>query len=513
MNIRKSIAEAYRTFMGSNLPQNINTGADRNQRGINIYTTSQLQAVTARDKQGHLQNVSYEQSIFYLTVEERLAIFRLCAPVQGVITSRANRISGLKWKVTCDRKEEDRKAQRLKNMYEVYKEFSTLADMKYIIARADLNNALRKELPDLLPDLSNFNKAMLRWSRRLQDVQTDKSDQIVEWMMQPNQNDDYTSFTKQWIIDLNIHGSCSIYKDEMNGKVENVYILPGGTVMPIKNPFVGGATAFVQITQMQEPKVYSQNELCFSQYIPYSARAHGIVPLEALINKISETMLFDKLMADQADGTKLPEKMIIITEDSPFGQLDGSLKIPINPDEQKRFEQKINTPKKGALMTFSGNNATVVDLSRENTMSIQMQRQKDIREEVALVYNATNMEMNLTGSEDTSGRSTSEEQRLILQAKGTGPQCQTLADKWNREILPFRFGWGHSFEFDISSDEKETIELLTLKNQSGLYSVNELRTKDMNLDGFDGEEFDKPQQTSTVGQGESAVNPMYMKGV
>ncbi|NCN22597.1 hypothetical protein GW934_03865, partial [Candidatus Falkowbacteria bacterium] len=158
-------------------------------------------------------------------------------------------------------------------------------------------------------------------------------------------------------------------------------------------------------------------------YLPVSSRNYGMIPLEALIKKVTESLLFDNMMANQADGTKPPEKMVIVTEQNPFGSLDGddAKDIPLDVDEQKRIEQKLSQPIKNGVMTFSGNHVEVVDLTRSDSMGNQMQRQKDIREEVALVFNATNMEVNLSGSDNTSGRSTSQAQMEIEQGKGIAP--------------------------------------------------------------------------------------------
>jgi hypothetical protein len=311
--------------------------------------------------------------------------------------------------------------------------------------------------------------------------------------MQPNINDRYDEFIKKIIFDLLVHGNFAVYKEQLNGRLENMYCLPGGTVVPLKSKFVGGANAYVQVSnRMDTSMIYFSDELAYANYIPNSARAYGFIPLEALVNKIAETLLFDRLMADQADGTKPPEKMVIIAENSPFGDINKEYNVPINPDEQQRIEAKVNAPKKNAIMTFSGNVVQVVDLSRENTMSIQMQRQKDIREEVGLVFQATSMEMNLTGSENISGRSTAEAQREIYNSRGIKPILKLLESVFNRDIIPFRVGTGWKLEYDIGKNEIEDLDILQRKVNTGLYSVNELRMDELNEPPFPDEQFDKP---------------------
>jgi hypothetical protein len=95
-----------------------------------------------------------------------------------------------------------------------------------------------------------------------------------------------------------------------------------------------------------------------------------------------------------------------------FGSgLDDDSSMPVNKNEQKRVETVINEARKGAIRTLTGiGKPLVLDVSRSDTMQTQIERQRQIREEVALVYNMSNMEVNLTGSEDTSGRAVSESQ-------------------------------------------------------------------------------------------------------
>ena len=200
--------------------------------------------------------------------------------------------------------------------------------------------------------------------------------------------------------------------------------------------------------------------------------------------------------------------MIIVADNSPFGDLKNEFKVPVSEDEQKRLETKVNQPKKNSIMTFSGNTVQVVDLSRENTMQFQNERQKDVRSEVAMVFQATDLEVNLGGGDNTSGRNTAEMQMELMQSKGVLPIVSIIQNMLTREILPYRYGPGWLFEFETGKTEKEDIEIITLKTQTGIYSVNELR-EEMGLDNL-GAEYDKPiqpgaGQAGTEGQGESGL--------
>lgn len=490
------------------------------KRGITVYTTSQLQQITGRDKEGRLLRWGVEQPYFYLSVEQRVEIMRLSSPVYGVVTSRMQRISGLDFSVTSEKVMEDQIAGEMKDLNSIYNEYKESTELAHLTLRSRIYSELLPNLPDLKPDLSNFAPALLRWKRRLHTKNMRECDIACNWLAEPNNGVPWEEFVKKWVMDFMVHGSVAIYKSEEKGRVENFDTLPGGSVFKIKAPYFSGVNGYVQILpgypgylSYMEPQIYFADELVYSEYVPTSSRNYGMIPLEALINKVAEGLYFDDLMANQADGTKVPEKMVIVTDHNPFGSLDndgGMNVLPLDMDEQKRIEDKINTPVKGSIMTLSGNRAEVVDLSRENTMSIQMQRQKDIREEVALVFNMSNMEINLTGSGDTSGRSTSEAQAEIEQGKGIAPVAKTLATVVNKGLLPYRFGPGMIFEFDKGKNEREEKELESIDLQNGALTKNELREKH-NRDPY-GPEYDEPDQGGGA-TGEDQLNPMFTTSV
>lgn len=469
------------------------TGVDtqkKNERGFTVFTTSQIMSTTGNTKAGERMTVGYEQSFFYLSLGEREMIYKMCAPVFSVVSSRSARIAAMDYHIVRDKTNEDRIYDTLKQYYQIYNEYGSVISLETAIVRARVARAIKDVLFDILPDLSNFQPALLRWKKRNESASEDKCREIESWLAHPNAQDTYSDFVKKWVSDLMVHGAAAVYKEPLNNRIENIYTLAGGTVMPVRQKTVSGLTAYVQIVTGAPIPIYFSDELSFTSYMPTSARAYGNIPLEALINKICETLMFDQLMAIQADGTKPPEKMIIITDKAPFGDLDKEFNVPIDPAEQMRLETKVNQYKKGAIMTFSGHEVTVVDLSRENTMGIQMQRQKDIREEVGMVFQATNMEMSLTGSESTSGRSTSEEQNEILYSKGIYPIVKSFEYVIKHEILPFRYGPGYSLEIAGGQNPDNEIDEIQKKVTTGIFTMNELREA-MGLDNL-GPEYDKP---------------------
>ena len=488
--IEKGLADSYRTL--TNLP----TKPPEGQRGYSVYSMSELFGVTGYDKEGQRITGKYEQSYFYLSVYDRIEIARLCSPVAGIVSSRQNRISGLNWKIIPE--DTDKMCDRLQEMKQIYDEYESSTDQKYVFMRAYISKKIRDVLVDSLPDLSNFRTSLLRYKKKAERNRMDSARAAEAWLEQPNVNDRWDDFVKKYVFDLMIHGSVSCYKQYKDGIIENFFILPGGSVYPLKTEYVTTMDAYVQMMEGYDPQIYFRSELSFENYLPTSARAYGNIPLEALINKIAESMLFDKLMADQADGSQLPNKMVVMGNNSPFGNLTENFEI-MDKGEQKRLEAKLMEYKKGGIVTFSGNTATVLDLTRENTMSVQMQRQKDIREDVGLVFNASNMEMNLTGSSNTSGRETGETQMEISEGRGIVPICYIIENMINKEILPYRFGPGFTFEFDKGQIREADIDRIMKMVQTGAYSINEIR-----VNGFAEDPVDDPKADIPTGLTEAA---------
>jgi hypothetical protein len=518
MQVEKMMAVGADEAVGTgNLPPQLNVDPLM-QRGLNVYHVSQILRYSAVDKQGNRKGAGIDYPFFVLTIPERVDIARLCSPVFGVITGRQQRISSMGWKITRDSKISDRLAAEMKDAYSICKEHAELArGGNYQSAGIVLKclALLRKRLPDLTPDLSNFQRSLLRWSRRIKADAEDRCSEIEEWMAHPNEEDTLPNLTKKMVFDLHVHGGVAMYKKELNGVLENIYSLPGGSVNPIRGVTVGEAVAFCQIVDGMQPQLYYGDELSYLWYAPRTDNSYGQLPLEALVNKVAEILLFDQRAAEMADGTKPPEKLLAFGEQAPFGALGEGMDmtVPLDTPEQKRIETLVNEARKEGIRIISGKGTPIaVDISRADTFGYQSERSKLVREEVGLVFGASPQEMNLSGSENTSGRSTSETQERYDKYKGIFPILQTLEEFWNHDVIPFRYGTGYSMAYESDVSEAEQVKLRAEKLQSGLYSTNEIRIKDMGEDPFDGPEFDKPMaaQPSALG---SDGNPMAMRSV
>ncbi|MCK5614920.1 phage portal protein [Candidatus Pacearchaeota archaeon] len=480
-------------------------------RGFNIYSLSDLTKIKGRGQHGGDLEGYAEKPYFDLTIDERVEMVRKSSPVFGVVTNRMNRISALDWEIVPAKNNEERLVEEMRFRQMIINEYANATEPQYVMKREESRQELLTALPELLPDLSNFEGSLLRWKRRMQYDRNDQASEIEDWLKKPNRTHTWTEFIKLWVFDLHTHGAGALYKEQINGMVENLYVLPGGTVIPLKDKFVGGIQAYAQITENYQTQVFHNNEISFSQYLPTTYRSYPLIPMEALINKVAETLFFDKLMAEQADGTKPPEKMIVFNDKAPFGDFDEAANVPLNKGEQRRIETLANEERKNAVRLLTGyGEPTILDLSRENTMPISMERQKMIREEVALVFNMSNMEVNLTGSESVSGRSTAEAQAEIEFGKGIQPIMQIIDNKLNLDVIPFRWGNGYKFEFKQGRDEMAEIKKNALLVSSGLKAVNEVRTKDMNELPFPDKQFDQPQQAAPpVPPDGSVENPLF----
>lgn len=470
-------------------------GKNANRRGLNVYALSELMGITGTLKSGKRLTGTIEQSLFGLNPHERIDIFRLNSDVFGVVTSRMNRIAGLEWTVNKETHVEDRTEVELRAYNQLYNEYDE-PDIKSMVVRARAKTEIQKVLPDVKDDLSNFENGLLRWSRNNKIYAEDQSKKIRDWLLEPNIHDNFDDFIKKYVFDLMVHGSSSIYKEKADDeRLDNFYILPGGTVLPLKSPYVGGGSGFVQLMPGIQPRIYYQDEISFASYIPSSASSYGMIPLEALVNKIAESLMFDRLAAERADGTVPPEKIVIFGDKSPFGDLgqQDQFELPIDSNEQKRIETVLNEPRMNAIRTLTGvGQPLVLDLSKADTFQHQMARQDKIRESIALVYNMSNMEINLTGSDDTSGRATSETQERIEREKGIGPVIKLIAERLNKDIIPIRYGSGYKFEFTAGFSDTEQLQMDRDKVLSGSYSVNQVRIA-RGDPPFPEEEYDRPQ--------------------
>ena len=217
-SVKKAVAipdgtNSINTVMSNETGRNpISGNAQIHKRGLQVYTLSQIISASGRAQDGNMLTWGVEQPYFFLTAMQRNEIFKLSTPVFGVVTSRMNKISGIDFEIVPARKLEDKIADELKSMKQVYDEYKNATDLKYLTIRATIVQNIMRELPDVLPDLSNFNGAMSRWKKRIQNRQTATGEEIKDWMQEPNNGTTWNSYVKKVVYNLLVHGCEGTYK-------------------------------------------------------------------------------------------------------------------------------------------------------------------------------------------------------------------------------------------------------------------------------------------------------------
>lgn len=484
-------------------------------RGYNVYTSADLLRISAEGKDRTTHIVPVEQK--YTTIDPLtcVMIYQKCPPVFSVVSSRANRISSLNFHVTPETKIEDRIAFELKNWRSIFVE----ADRPSPInagRRYRAYSEIRKVLPEIYIDLSNFDSAIKRWSKRIKNDRLDRCSEIEDFFGHPAPGILWPTFIKQCVQDLLIQGRLAIYKKEVSeaegSRIGNLFVLPGGSVVPIKGTYVGQLHGYVQLTDgMTQPQLFFQDEIAFAEYMPLSSTSWGINPIDSLINLIATNLLFSERMSNMADGSKPPEKAVVFGEKNPG--LDATdpntmqwLDDPITKDEQRRIENALNRVKRErAILTLTGvGQPMVLDLSKADTIPTELQYQEKIDRYVAMVYNASNQEINQTGGDGTSGRSTSESQERSDNAKGERPIIRILEEMFTRDIIAYRYGFGYRAEWSATRSDEEEVDLAMKKVNSGIWAPNEIRDE-MNYDPFPESEFDRPKAAQAGQKSEDAL--------
>jgi len=491
---------------------------DKTKRGLNVWTLSELRAITGHAKDGKRIHGTVQNPMFNLAPEERIGIMAACDYVQAVIGSRMQRMSSMEWTVIPKKQIQDKIEIKIKHLKQLFDEYDDPNNLEHLMIRLQAKNKIKEELFDLKDDMSNFDSAFLRFKKRTDLRQQQSMQEIIDWINQPNQEDTYESFTKKYFENLLLHGARPVYKEWSpdNRRIENYYNLPGGTVYPMRSIYVGGYLAYAQIVINYEPSIYFSDEISFSSYLPSAARSYGYVPLDALVNKIAEQLLFAQYAAERADGNKEPEKLIIFGDThSPFAGWDGDgdLNVPMDAGEQQRIEEKLNVLRKGAIASLSGVGQPVIaDISKADTFPTMALRQDKLLRDIALVFNLSNMEINLAGGEFTNGRETSESQQEIDEGKGTTPLKKDYETFYNKDILPYRFGTYAIYQFKKGLTENEQVELDAKRAQSTSWTKNEIRIA-RGAEPIIEQGNDSLQQTQPQGQQPdgSQMNPFNMR--
>jgi len=139
---------------------------DRRKRGASVYHLSQTIGLNAVDKDGKLQQVSYNKPLFSLTLQERIDIAKYSAMIFGVVSNRMARIGSLDWTVKAADQILDEDIDLFEDLAAIYREWDGMQSPKAITMKQIILGRLLPAMPDLRPDLENFRPALSRYAKR-----------------------------------------------------------------------------------------------------------------------------------------------------------------------------------------------------------------------------------------------------------------------------------------------------------------------------------------------------------
>jgi hypothetical protein len=469
-----------------------------NRRGYAVLDDRIILPQAAVNKYGETETVNYALSNIALDIYERIDIFRSCSPIFSIVTGRMNYISGMDWRITQKKKFEDEIAYKIKFAKQIFDEFNGSEDPRHIGTTAKAKQFINQYLFDLLPDMSNFDKSLFRWSTKIRKDISFKAEEIEDWLHKPSKNMTIENFLKILVFNTHIHGIAGVYKKKssFSNRINELYTLPGGSVYPRAKVFVDDPDGLIQVIDNYKAQLFDNDEATAISFAQFDTNDF-CMPLDAIINNVSEILLFERRAADMSNGEKYPEKMVVFGQTVPFGDLGGngeSFSMPLPKNEQEKIQQTVNETRKDAILIVSGvGTPAVVDISRANTFTAQSERIRMIREQIGNVFGASNAEMNLTGTDNTNGRESSQTQERKDREKGIYPHLKSIENMFNYDIIPKRYSSDWIFSFEMTLSEKEQIEMWKNKLDSGLFSVNEIRTMDIGVDAFNDKQFDLPK--------------------
>lgn len=460
-------------------------------------TSSQLNTVSmsaVNPNTGEQRTVRLNQNWLYMGPEIALDIFQKTDYVFGVVAGRSNKLSGLNYTIKPAKREEERIATGLDELRELHSESNDPIEKAGYYLRA------KRWLKDLQPDFVNFHASLRRWTRRIKSTHTDRAEQINDFLQKPNRKTYWSEYVKQITQDMLIHGRGVSYKGRnIFGRINALHIVAGGTVFPVESERITDDVTYLQTSglvganEIMRAELYTTRQLSYMTYMPNSLVSKGMTPLDALINKISGHLSFDEYMARQSDGDSPVEKILVYGKDgaeSVAGQMDTT--TDFSKADIQRKEIKLNRTKRdNAIAVITGKGMPqMFDVSKRDLVPSQMAYQEEVKKAVGLVFNASNLELNETGSSGTSGRSTSEAQMRQDNQRGTRPLTVAIETFINHEVLPELFihnADDYIFEFEAEVSEEERIKAVKGKADSGIWTKNEIRLAEglEHIDGHD----------------------------
>lgn len=485
-------------------------------RGYIILNLTQLRNKSGHTASGGTYSGRVDTFRDILLPQDRNTIIMLFTPLFSIISNVAKMISSIKYSFQAEKHHIDRIEHELRKYYSINQDYNNYyemtKDVKYLIQSLFLKKIMIDFLAEygLLPDLSNFEKSMLFWKRDVQFYKIDHQRFINEWFEHPNEMDTQEEYIEKWIYDYMVHGATASYIDCNH----NPWILAGGTVRQyyertiteLKRKGVG----YVQILPViNRAFSYLHSEIDYTRFMPVSWRATGLNPVENLLTEIIEFGNFDQLATELSNKETPPSKMVLLLRKNEIGNIDEKDIVKIleetTEESQERLEEKLKEPVKGGIVTHRGDNVVVVDLSRTDYMIPGSQRQQELKKRFAMTFGLTSLDMNEMVE---INRATSETEYNLMKARAVMPILSKFRNHINN-VIRRKFG-RFTLEIGSSGNEIDWGKINQIK-QSGVTTVNEIRTQELNLMPLPQEEADQLPGTQPPGQNEA--NPFLIRNV
>lgn len=463
-------------------------------RGWSLYTNHNLipHGVVDKDGNSHTAKIQSGNLYRYLSPWDCEQIAMLDSDIFSIVSQRSQIFSGMQDSITPIKKIEDEIAFRLKRSYRLamqYDRTSPVGYGSYVKYWHEINSYLKNY--NLFPDLSNFDKCMRIYFDDIKFYKEQSSQEVLDWVYQPRAGSQIQDFKKKWVRDNLIHGRNAIQlpTDGFDG----FEIVPAGTIYQVPEEFVGQYNLqwYVQLTygmngwsSVQRGKIFSSEEMSTAQYIPSTAIVDGLKPMDALMYQIIMTTNLNELLAENSNGSKAPEYLILITENED----DGGYAYPsIDSGEIERQETSVNEKRKDSQVRIhktSGNSAQLFNLSRENIINVLSPYTEYVRKAKAMVFHATPNEMGDTNTGGMIAKAGAEAQQQLYYSQSINPLAIMWENQFTLEVLPKKFYqvndngkkipiWDLRLRQETTIQEK--IELANALKGTQSVTVNELR--------------------------------------
>ena len=464
-------------------------------QGWALYSSSNLVPRNAVDKHGLERTVGLDYYAYWTTLSpwDSLEIYRLQSIIYSIVTQRAMIFSGMEDRIVPNYKIEDEIVYKLDEHKLILEEIDPEQDpYEYAKHFFEINKYLHNYY--LKTDMSNYDKCKRMFIKSIKRHINRSAQEVLDWLYQPKQGYQIQDFKKQWVIDNLVHGRNVIQRPNKN--FDGFALLPGGTVYKVPDIFVGQHSyeRYVQLTYgyfgwdtTQRPLYFTSEDLSCGYYIPNSAVTNGVKPLDAVINNVITAVNVDSLLMENSNNEKPPEYLIMVMDNGIEPESIATGSEQVDQIELERLEESVNVKKKDRAIKIVkqyGNSAELMNLSKENLISILNPYIDVIRKAISQAFHATPNEMGETDTGGMIAKSGAEQQRELYLNQSIKPLSQMWENQFTHEIIKGRFGIRPLT--DIGIDPYWTLKLDTQLSENELldnavkmiglpYTPNEIR--------------------------------------